>query len=225
MTTWSFIGSGNIGSTVAELAIAAGHDVVLSNSRGPDTLADLVHRLGPAARAATPADAAAAGDVVVVTIPLKNYRQVPADPLRGTIVVDTMNYYPDRDGRIAELADGSTTSAELFQAAVPESRVVKAFNNIFFRHLAVLARPAGSADRSALPIAGDDSEANATVAALLDQIGYDAVDLGPLSASWRSQPGTPVYGTPYAAQPDDWSAGARPADAATIADLAARARR
>src|SRR3954447_9395644 len=129
MTTWGFIGSGNIGSTVARLAIAAGHDVVLSNSRGPETLADLVAELGPHARAATPAQAAQAGDVVVVTIPLKAYREVPVEPLRGKVVIDTNNYYPQRDGHIAELDDESTTSSELLQAHLPESRVVKAFNN------------------------------------------------------------------------------------------------
>ena len=97
MTTWGFIGSGNIGSTVALLALAAGHDVVMSNSRGPDTLADLVAELGPHARAATPVEAAT-GDVVVVTIPLGKYEEVPADALRGKVVIDTMNYYPLRDG-------------------------------------------------------------------------------------------------------------------------------
>src|SRR5690348_18323058 len=101
MTTIGLIGSGHIGSTVARLAVAAGHDVVLSNSRGPETLADLVADLGPRARAATPAEAAAAGDVVVVSVPLKAYREVPVEPLRGKVVIDTNNYYPQRDGRIA----------------------------------------------------------------------------------------------------------------------------
>ena len=105
MTTWGFIGSGNIGSTVAKLAILAGHDVVMSNSRGPETLSDLVAELGPRARAATAEEAAAAGDLVVVTIPLKNYADVPVEPLRGKVVIDTMNYYPQRDGQIAELDD------------------------------------------------------------------------------------------------------------------------
>ena len=121
MTTWGFIGSGNIGSTVARLAIAAGHDVVISNSRGPETLADLVAELGPHARAATAAEAAEAGDVVVVTIPLKAYRDVPVDALAGKVVIDTMNYYPQRDGQIDELDDGSTTTSELLQAHLPQS--------------------------------------------------------------------------------------------------------
>src|SRR5690242_1667760 len=106
MATIGLIGGGHIGGTVARLAVDAGHDVVLSNSRGPETLRDLVDQLGPHARAATAAEAAAAGDIVVVTIPLKAYRQVPVEPLRGTVVIDTNNYYPQRDGHIAELDDG-----------------------------------------------------------------------------------------------------------------------
>src|SRR5690348_2279088 len=153
MATIGLIGSGHIGGTVARLAVDAGHDVVLSNSRGPETLGDLVQELGPHARAATPAEAAAAGDVVVVTIPLRAYREVPVEPLRGKVVIDTNNYYPQRDGEIAELDDGSTTSSELLQQHLPESHVVKVFNNIYFGHLATLARPAGSPERSALAIA------------------------------------------------------------------------
>jgi 8-hydroxy-5-deazaflavin:NADPH oxidoreductase len=225
VTTWGFIGSGNIGSTVARLAVRAGHDVVLSNSRGPETLADLVTELGPHARAATPHEAATAGDVVVVTIPLRNYRDVPADALRGKVVIDTMNYYPARDGRIAELDDETTTTSELLQAHLPESHVVKAFNNIHYAHLAALARPAGSVDRSALAIAGDDETAKSTVRALLDSIGYDTLDLGPLSEGWRTQRDTAAYGTPYAADPTNWGAGPGQATIDALAEAAARAER
>src|SRR5690349_6118609 len=199
MTTLGLIGSGHIGSTVARLAVDAGHDVVLSNSRGPETLADLVSDLGPRARAATAAEAAAAGDIVVVTVPLKAYRQVPVDPLRGKVVIDTNNYYPQRDGHIAELDDESTTSSELLQAHLPESRVVKTFNNIYFGHLGALARPAGSPERSVLAIAGDDADAKRTVTEFLDAIGFDAHDVGPLAEGWRYQPDTPAYGQPYVA--------------------------
>jgi predicted dinucleotide-binding enzyme len=223
MTTWGFIGSGNIGSTVARLAVAAGHDVVMSNSRGPDTLAGLVADLGEHARAATAAAAAEAGDVVVVTIPLKNYREVPVAELAGKVVIDTMNYYPQRDGQISELDSQTTTSSELLQAHLPTSRVIKGFNNINFQHLRELARPSGSADRSALTIAGDDAEAKRTVAGLLDELGYDTVDLGPLAEGWRVQPGTPAYGLMYAADEQDWSAGAQPADATVVAQRAAEA--
>ncbi|MFN8192605.1 MAG: NADPH-dependent F420 reductase [Nocardioidaceae bacterium] len=226
MTTWGFIGSGHIGSTVARLAVDAGHDVVLSNSRGPETLADVVSGLGDRASAATPEEVARRADVVVVTIPLSAYRQVPADALQGKIVIDTMNYYPQRDGAFADLDDESTTTSELLQAHLPGSRVVKAFNNIFFAHLASLARPSGSPDRSALAIAGDDDEAKAVVTRLLDQIGYDTVDLGPLAEGWRTQRDTAAYGTMYAADPADWvNGGARPASAAVVRDRVAQARR
>ena len=187
------IGSGRIGSTVARLAIAQGHEVVLSNSRGPETLADLVAELGPQSSAATVGEAAEAGEIVVVTVPLKAYAEVPVEPLRGTIVVDTNNYYPDRDGRIAVLDDGSTTSSELLAGHLPESRIVKAFNTIYFVHLGEDGLPAGDADRRALPIAGDDATAKATVSALIDSFGFDVVDAGPLAAGRAFQPDTAVY--------------------------------
>jgi predicted dinucleotide-binding enzyme len=197
MTTIGLIGAGLIGGTVARLAIAGGYDVVLSNSRGPETLKELVDELGPRARAATPADAAAAGDLVVVTIPLKAYRSVPVEPLAGKAVIDTNNYYAQRDGHFPELDDASITSSELLQKHLPTAKVVKGFNNIYFKHLQALARPAGSPERSALAIAGDDGQAKATVTEFLDRIGYDTVDAGPLSEGWRFQPGTPAYGPIY----------------------------
>ncbi len=194
MTTLGLIGSGNIGGAVAGLAVAAGNDVVLSNSRGPETLTGLVAELGPKASAGTAAEAAEAGDVVVVTIPLKAYRAVPVEPLAGKIVIDTNNYYWQRDGHIAELDDESTTSAELLQDHLPQSRVVKAFNHITSADLASQGQPAGSDGRRALAIAGDDAEAKAVVTALLDSFGYDVVDAGPLAEGWRFQPDTPAYG-------------------------------
>ncbi|MGZ4446818.1 MAG: NADPH-dependent F420 reductase [Nocardioides sp.] len=225
MTTIGLIGAGNIGSTVARLAVNAGHDVVLSNSRGPETLADLVAELGDHARAATAAEAAAAGDVVVVTIPLKSYRDVPVEPLRGKVVIDTNNYYPQRDGEIAELEDESTTTAELLQAHLPESHVVKTFNNIYFEHLRSLARPAGSPDRSALAIAGDDEGAKKTVTDLLDDLGYDTVDAGPLAEGWRFQRDTAAYGTPYTTGWGTADMQERTGDADTVRDLLAQAKR
>lgn len=203
MTTIGLIGSGNIGSTVARLAVAAGHDVVLSNSRGPETLADLVADLGPRARAATADEAAAAGELVVVTVPLKAYRAVPVEPLDGKVVIDTNNYYPDRDGRIAELDEESTTTSELLQAHLPGSRVVKAFNSIYVTQLGSLHRPAGSPERSVLPIAGDDAAAKQTVTAFLDSLGYDALDVGPLAEGWRFQRDTAAYVLPYAGPAGD----------------------
>jgi predicted dinucleotide-binding enzyme len=203
MTTVGLIGSGNIGGTVARLAVAAGHNVVLSNSRGPETLGDLVAELGPRARAATGAEAAAAGDIVVVTVPVKAYPDVPAAPLAGKTVIDTGNYYPERDGRVPELEGKSLTDSELLLRHIPGALVVKGFNNIFFKHLLSLARPAGASDRSYLPIAADDEAAKATVTAFLDSIGYGTVDAGPLAEGWRQQPGTPVYGPPYGTFEDE----------------------
>ena len=197
MTTIGLVGSGYIGSTVARLAVAAGHDVVLSNSRGPETLQDLVDELGPRARAGSAEEAAAAGDLVVLTIPLKNVDRVPADALRGKVVIDTSNYYAQRDGQIAALDSGSTTTSELVQSQLPGSTIVKGFNNINFLHLGSLQRPAGSPERSVLPIAGDDADAKKRVADFIDSLGYDVYDAGPLADGWRFDVGTPAYGAPY----------------------------
>lgn len=197
MTVIGFIGSGHIGSTVAKLAVAAGYDVVMSNSRGPETLVELVGELGDSASAATAAQAAAEGDIVVVTVPFKAIAHLPVEPLAGKAVIDTNNYYPERDGHTAELDRDETTSSEVLQRRLPESHVVKVFNNIFYKHLEQLARPHGTADRSALAIAGDDAEAKAAITEFLDRIGYDAYDVGPLAEGWRYQPGTPAYGEPY----------------------------
>ena len=227
MATLALIGSGRIGGTVARLAVDAGYDVVLSNSRGPETLAGLVEELGPHARAATPAEAAEAGDLVVVSVPLRAYRDVPVEPLAGKVVIDTNNYYPQRDGQIGELDDKSATSSELLQRHLPTSKVVKVFNNIYFGHLGSLARPAGSPERTALPISGDDAGAKATVADFLDAIGYDTVDQGSLAESWRCEPGSPVYGVVYVAPGETSMATAAPvpADAATVKAAVEAARR
>ncbi len=194
MTTIGLIGAGHIGSQIARLAVKNGYNVVLSNSRGPETLSALVSELGPKARAATVVDAATAGDIVVVTIPLKNYRSVPVEPLAGKIVIDTNNYYPQRDGHIPELDNESTTTSELLQAHLPKSKVVKAFNHIYAAELTTHGQPAGTKNRRALVIAGDDPGAKATVTQLLDKFGFDTVDAGPLKEGWRIQRDTPGYG-------------------------------
>ncbi|HLL69751.1 MAG TPA: NADPH-dependent F420 reductase [Micromonosporaceae bacterium] len=225
MTTIGFIGSGNIGGTVARLAVAAGHQVVLSNSRGPETLTDLVDELGPQAQAGTPAEAAEAGDLVVVSIPLRAYRDVPVQPLSGKVVVDTNNYYPQRDGHFPDLDDDSTTSSELLQRHLATARLVKLFNNIASGHLLELARPAGAPDRSALPIAGDDTDAKASVVRFLDAIGYDAVDAGPLAEGWRFQPDTPAYGLPYIPEGQSFDGPPAPAGADIIRRALAAANR
>ncbi|TDK26674.1 NADP oxidoreductase [Arthrobacter crusticola] len=198
-TTLGLIGSGHIGSQLASLAVSRGYDVILSNSRGPETLADLVAELGPRARAATSAEAAGAGDIVVVTVPLKGYRDLPAEALAGKVVVDTCNYYPQRDGRIPELDDEGTTTSELIQAQLPGARVVKAFNNIYFADLPE-GSPAGTPNRRALPIAGNDEAAKATVAAMIDEFGFDVIDAGPLAEGWRFQRDTPAYVIPADAE-------------------------
>ncbi|GAA1824663.1 NADPH-dependent F420 reductase [Actinomadura chokoriensis] len=197
MTTVGFIGSGHIGSTIARLAIEAGHQVVLSNSRGPGTLAGTLAELGPRASAATSAEAAAAGDIVVVSVPVNAFPDLPAAPLAGKTVIDTCNYGPERDGHIPELDSGSLTSSELLLRYIPDASVVKAFNNIFYKHLLSLARPAKAADRSSLPIAGDSVPAKAAVTEFIASIGYGVVDAGPLADGWRQATGTPVWGTPY----------------------------
>jgi predicted dinucleotide-binding enzyme len=194
MATIGFIGSGHIGSQLARLAVKNGYDVVMSNSRGPETLAGLIKELGPKARAATSEEAAKAGDMVVVSVPLKNYRSVPVDPLVGKVVVDTNNYYPQRDGHMRELDDESTTTAELLQGHLPKSKVVKAFNHIYAADLTAHGLPKGTAGRRALVIAGNDPEAKANVTRLIDQFGFDVVDAGPLAEGWRIQRDTPGYG-------------------------------
>jgi predicted dinucleotide-binding enzyme len=227
MATLGLIGSGNIGSTLARLAVDAGLDVVLSNSRGPQTLSDLVDELGPQARAATPAQAAAAGDWVVVTIPLGAIGTVPREPLAGKTVIDTGNYFAPRDGTIPELETQELTDSEMLQRHLAGAHVVKAFNNINYKHLRALPRPTGAADRTALPIAGNDPEAKKHAAELLSLLGYDSVDVGPLTESWRSQVGTPVFCAPYALTKDDQyrNQPAAPAPAAEVRAALAAARR
>jgi predicted dinucleotide-binding enzyme len=194
MTTIGIIGAGNIGSQIARLAVAHGNDVAIANSRGPETLSALIAELGPRARAARVIDAATAGDLVVVTVPLKHYRAVPAAPLAGKIVIDTNNYYPERDGHIPELDNESTTTSELLQAHLPASKVVKAFNHIRAADLTTDGQPAGTKNRRGLVIAGDDAKAKATVTDLLDRFGFDTVDAGALKEGWRIQRDTPGYG-------------------------------
>ncbi|MET3451309.1 NAD(P)-binding domain-containing protein [Curtobacterium sp. 1544] len=193
MTTIGIIGAGNIGSQLARLAVQHGHQVVIANSRGPETLTDLVAELGDGARAATRDEAAAAGEIVVVTTPLAAIATIPVEPLVGKVVIDTNNYYPQRDGHIQALDDETTTTAELLQDHLPGARVVKAFNHIGAADLTGHATPTGTPDRRALVVAGDDDAAKAVVADLIDEFGFDVVDAGPLAEGWRIQRDTPGY--------------------------------
>ncbi len=188
------IGAGHIGGTLAGHFVRAGHEVAVSNSRGPATLAALVDELGERAEAMTAADAAAFGDVVVVSVPFGRYRELPTAGVAGKIVIDTNNYYPQRDGHLDELDGDRTTSSELLQARLQGARVVKAFNAIQSAHLRDLGRPSGDAGGIGIPISGDDGEAKRIVAELIDEMGFDAVDAGTLAQGGRKhQPGSPVY--------------------------------
>jgi len=193
MTTIGLIGAGHIGSQLARVAIAQGYDVVISNSRGPETLADLVAELGAKARAATAVEAAEAADIAVVTVPLKNYTQVPVEPLAGKIVIDTNNYYFERDGHIAALDEGTTTVSGMLQEHLPTSKVVKGFNNIMAADITTDGTPVGTPNRRALPVSSDFPEAAEFLIGFMDEAGFDAVDGSPLSESWRFERDRPAY--------------------------------
>ncbi len=192
------IGAGNIGGTLTRRFSALGHKVFVANSRGPETLADLAAQTG--ATPVTVEQAALAGEVVIVTIPLRNIASLPAGLFAKTpesvVVVDTSNYYPQqRDGRIDGIEKGMTESRWVEQQF--GRPVVKAFNNIYAEHLYELGRPPGSPGRIALPVAGDDPAAKAVVLGLIDELGFDGIDAGGLDESWRQQPDTPVYATDF----------------------------
>jgi 8-hydroxy-5-deazaflavin:NADPH oxidoreductase len=188
------IGAGNIGSTAAKLFVAAGHEVAISNSRGPDTLTDIVEGIGGGVRAVTIEEAADFGEVVLEAIPFGRYEELPADRLAGKILIDASNYYPGRDGRID--LDG-LTSTELLAHHLSESRVIKAFNTMYYATLASEGRPDASVEeRLVLFVAGDDKDAKSIVSDLIDEIGFAPMDTGPLNESGKQEPGAPVYNNP-----------------------------
>ena len=193
MTTFGIIGAGHIGSALARGLVERGHTVVISNSRGPETLSALVGELGAGATAATAADAAAAGEVVIVTVPVKAIDDIPVAPLAGKIVLDTDNYYWERDGHIGVLDDKQATVSGLLQAHLPESRVAKAFNHIQAGQINTDGKPAGAEDRRALATSSDFDDAAAFVTDLYDAFGYDTVNVGPLAESWRVERDQPAY--------------------------------
>ena len=191
------IGAGHIGGTLTRRFAELGHHVFVANSRGPETLADLARETG--ASAVTARDAAHEGQVIIISIPLKNIPQLPRDLFAttpsGVVVVDTGNYYPQRDGHIPEIEAGTTETRWVSQQL--GRPVVKAFNNIYASHLLELGKPAGTPGRIALPVAGDEKASKAVVIKLIDELGFDGVDAGRLDESWKQQPGTPVYGTDF----------------------------
>jgi predicted dinucleotide-binding enzyme len=188
------VGAGNIGAVLTRRFRALGHEVKVANSRGPETLSDLAGETG--AIAATATDAVRDVDLVVITIPQKEVPSLPSDLLTGlkesVVVVDTGNYYPrHRDGRIDGIEGGLVESRWVEQHL--GRPVIKAFNNIYAQHLFEKGKPGGTTGRVALPVSGDDAQAKAIVMTLIDQLGFDAVDVGGLDESWRQQPGSPVY--------------------------------
>ncbi|MGC4996936.1 MULTISPECIES: NADPH-dependent F420 reductase [unclassified Streptomyces] len=189
------IGAGNIGGNLTRRLTALGHDVAVANSRGPETLRELAEETG-----ATPVraeDAAEGAQVVVVTVPLKAVPLLPDGLLdgaaEGAAVIDTGNYYPQRDGRIAAIEDEGLTESRWTEQHLGHP-VIKAFNGTYAQDILDRPRPAGDSDRLALPVAGDDEAAKQTVRALIEELGFDTVDAGGITDSWRQQPGTPVYG-------------------------------
>ncbi len=192
------IGAGMVGRAIGKLAVASGHSVMLSNSRGPQTLFSLSRSIG--CEVGTVDEAAAFGELVVIAIPLAAYRSIPVEPLEGKLVIDTNNYYVERDGNIPELDAGETTTSEMLARHLPRSRIVKAFNAIIMDDLEKAGRLVGSSERRALPLAGDNSADKAVVAGLYDQFGFDAVDAGPLAQGWLLERGRPVYCVPMDAE-------------------------
>lgn len=193
MATIGILGSGHVGSNLARAAIAHGYDVLLSNTQGPDSLAGLVSELGPGARAATPAAAAAECDFAIVAIPITTIGQVPVEPLAGKIVISTINYFPQRDGHFAEIDNGTTTAPGLLQAHLPTSKVVRGFSMINAAEVSGDGHPEGDPGRRALALAGDDPAAKQLVAGLYNEFGFDAVDIGGLDESWRIEAGQPAF--------------------------------
>jgi len=197
--TIGIIGSGLVGKAVAHLSVAAGYNVVISNSRGPDTLSELVKDLGPRARAGTVEDAIAASDIVTISIPIAAFEQLPGDKFVGKVVLDQTNYYPGLgDFRRDDLDQGELTSSELIARHLKGATVVKGLHNLSWIHMQANATPKGDANRTTLPVAGDDASAKQAVTTFLDDIGYDVIDVGSLADSWRVEPSTDIYFWRYA---------------------------
>lgn len=196
------IGSGSIGAAIARLAVTAGYEVLIANSRGPESLTDRISELGPQAQAGDVRATVEFGDVPVLAIPLAAYANLPIDAFAGKTILSTGNYYPARDSRIEQLDSLESATAEYERELLPDTLIVKAFNNIVAHHIPNLAH---STPRTALPIAGDDSAAKARVAAIVDDLGFDTVDAGTLAESWRFEPESGAYTPIYAASADGFA--------------------
>lgn len=189
------IGAGNIGGNSARVFAKAGHEVAIANSRGPETLTDLVNEIGANVKAVTAEEAAKFGEIVMVSIPLGKINELPSEGFDGKIVIDTNNYYPERDGQIEELDSDEKTSSELLQEHLKGAKIVKAFNTIWFEHL----KTQGNTDleieqRRVIFVAGDDKEAKKTVSNLIEEIGFSAYDTGSLREGGQNQqPNTAIY--------------------------------
>lgn len=188
------VGSGFIGKALANLAVKQSHQVMISNSRGPDSLTGICYEIG--CQAGTVEDAVKFGDVVFLAIPLKNIFQLESQIFKSKIVVDANNYYPQRDGQIADLDERRDTTSGLLAKHLPDAKIIKAFNAILAKDLTDDGRPSGAPERRALPIAGDDPDAKNIVGHIVDQFGFDVVDAGPISESWRFERAKPAYCIP-----------------------------